>query len=220
MSWTKTRGCFKSIENICCSPGYFLSIYIFWKCYKEFPKVYCGSCSRELPVLGENQCQAALGSNVCDSQPREGAGRMREVPGPTKGRYGFQEKQLTSSFYRKVVLSKEETTLDKQLCICACECMWARRNPALENPPVLSPRGLQQCWAQLPGSGRFGGALGQVLNSLNSSSQLQAKPCCGCHLQAGDMMWHVQLGCSKADWTLTGYIVCEACAKLGKLQHW
>lgn len=45
---------------------------------------------------------------------------MQEVPGPTKGRHGFQEKPLTSSFYRQVVLSNEETTLDKQLCMCAC----------------------------------------------------------------------------------------------------
>lgn len=80
----------------------------------------CGSCSQELPVLEENQCQAALGTNACDSQPRERAGRMQEVPGPTKGRHGFQEKQLTSSFYRQVVLSNEETTLDKQLCMHAC----------------------------------------------------------------------------------------------------
>ena len=66
--------------------------------------MYCGSCSRELPVLGENQCQAALGSNVCDSQPREGAGRMREVPGPTKGRYGFQENRSKASALIKAAL--------------------------------------------------------------------------------------------------------------------
>lgn len=139
--------------------------------------MYCGSCSRELPILGENQCQAALGSNALTPSPKRGQDECEKFWGQLKASMASKRSNWHPLFIERWFSVRKKLHLIKSLHLCMCVYV-SKKKSSLRKPPCPESPGFAAVLGSVPwlreiwGDSRTSLELSQLFQSAPDQTML------------------------------------------------